>query len=191
VRFVEKLGFEWGVTFDVVDLTFAQTAVLTATDLTYGPFSAHAAIGHDLDEHTRIAALLRAELPFTRSEMDESAAGAQLAALVTHRPVARLTMHGRLGLLGWYGASSGGTTTRGAVIGSIDGAVRTWRWLDAFAGVELQGGWYGARLDHFAARAGAQFRIHGAWRLDTGVMLPLAGTERTNLVFTLGVLRDR
>jgi hypothetical protein len=192
IRFLESFGLEWGATVDVVDLTFAQTAVVTATDATYGPITIHGALGRPVGERLRLAALARADVPFTRSSLDSSSAGVQLAGLATYRAASRVAVHGRAGLLGWYASSPGGTSTRAAAVVSADAAIRTWWWLDAIAGVETQAGWYGLGLDHVAARVGAHAHLGaGPWRLDVGAMLPLAGTERTNLVFTLGLLRDR
>jgi hypothetical protein len=190
IRFIEEIGIEWGATIEVVDVTFAQTAVVTATEASYGPVTAHLATSRQIDRDLEIGGVLRVELPFTRSSLESSRAGAQLAGLASMSFRPRLTVHGRAGLLGWYGSSAGGTDVRGAVIVSADAAVRAWKTLHAIVGAEVQAGWYGDGVDHTAARVGAHARIKGAWHLDGGVMVPLAGAERTDFVVTLGVLRD-
>ena len=191
VRLVEGAHFEWGAGFQLLDVTFAQTAVVTQTETSYGPLTLHAATGAPVSDRVRATALVRAELPFTRAVSDTSAAGAQLAGLVAYRAHPFVTVHGRAALLGWYAASPGGTTTRGAALVSADAGVRALAWLEAFAGLELQGGWHRDGVDHLAARAGVHWRIRGPWRVDVGALAPLAGAERTDLVFTLGVRRDR
>ncbi len=193
IAFVEPIGFEWGVTVRALDVTFAQTAVLSTTEATYGPFAVHAAVSRAqalAGRELRLGALVRAELPFTRATLDTSYAGAQLAGLASWQLARSLTLHTRLGLLGWYASSSSGSDTRGAVALSSDAAVRVLPWLSLLGGVEAQAGWYGG-VDHLAARAGAHWRVRGPWRLDAGVALPVLGDERTDLVFTLGVRRDR
>ncbi|MCB9561150.1 MAG: hypothetical protein H6708_12150 [Kofleriaceae bacterium] len=194
VRFVERVGFEWGATLQVADVTFAQTAVLAVTEAGYGPVGLHAAVsratslaGRDL----RLGGVVGFELPFTRSALDASSAGGQLAGLATWEASDRVVIHGRLGVLGWYGASAGGTSTRGAIAASADAAVRTWSWLRAFGGLEVQGGWYGGGLDHVALRLGAHWRLRGPWQLDAAAAAPLVGAERTDVAFTFGLRHER
>jgi hypothetical protein len=191
IRFVEALGFEWGATVRVVDLTFAQTAVVSVTETSYGPVSLHGAAGRPLGPGLRLAGHARVELPFTREVLDPTSGGAQLAGLLTWAAHDRVALHGRAGLLGWLGASGGGTSTRGAGVISADAAVRALPWLRALAGLELQAGWYRGGVDHLAARAGAHWRVRGPWRVDLAALVPLAGHERTDLAFTLGLRRDR
>lgn len=191
IRFVERFGLEWGATLRLADVTFAQTAVLAVTELQYGPAVAHVALEKVLSEDLHVAGLFAVELPFTRSDVETSTAGSQLAALATWRAADRVALHGRLAALGWYGASAGGTSTRGAIVASSDAAIRTVHWLDAFAGLELSGGWYRGGVDHLAARAGVHWRVKGPWRVDVGALVPIAGEERLDLAFTLGVRRDR
>lgn len=191
VRFLEEMGLEWGATIRVVDVTFAQTAVVSATETTYGPISVHGAVGKPQSEAFHLGGMLRVELPFTRAVGLPTSSGAQLAGLVTYAAHERIALHGRAALLGWFGTSAGGTDLRGAGVLSADASVRTLRWLRASAGLELQAGWYRSGVDHLAARVGAHWRIKGPWRVDLGVLMPIAGEERTDVAFTVGVLRDR
>lgn len=191
VRFLEDMGFEWGATVRVVDVTFAQTAVLTATEATYGPISVHGAIGTAQSDDLHLGGELRVELPFTRAIGEPSSAGAQLAGLATYAAHDTVALHGRAALLGWYATSAGGTDTRGAGLVSVDASIRAITWLRASAGLELQGGWYRSGVDHLAARLGAHWRVVGPWRVDVGAVVPIAGEERTDLAFTLGLRRDR
>jgi hypothetical protein len=191
IRFLEQAGFEWGASVRVVDVTFAQTAVVSATEATYGPVSVHAALGQAQSDDLHLGGVVRVELPFTRAVGQPSTSGAQLAGLATWAAHDRVALHGRAGLLGWYGASAGGTDLRGAGVLSVDASVRTIAWLRASAGLELQAGWYRSGVDHLAARVGAHWRVFGPWRVDLGALLPVAGEERTDLAVTLGVRRDR
>jgi hypothetical protein len=191
VRFFEEMGLEWGATIRVVDLTFAQTAVVSATETTYGPISLHGAVSKPQREDLYIGGMLRVEVPFTRAVGLPTNSGAQLAGLVTYAAHDRVALHGRAALLGWFGTSAGGTDTRGAGVLSTDASIRAISWLRASAGLELQAGWYQSGVDHLAARVGAHWRIKGPWRVDIGALLPFAGEERTDLALTLGVLRDR
>lgn len=191
LRFVEDLGLEWGATVRLVDVTFAQTAVITDTELRYGPVSVHAAMDHRRSSRLRLAGLLGLEVPFTRSELETSTAGAQLAGLATWRALDRVAVHGRVAALGWYGSSVSGTSVRGAAVVSADAAIRTVHWLHAFAGLEASAGWYRGGVDHVAARVGAHWRVYSRWRVDVGAIVPVLGKERLDLAFTIGVHRDR
>jgi hypothetical protein len=141
VRFLEEMGLEWGATIRVVDVTFAQTAVVSATETTYGPISVHGAVSKPHSEAFHVGGMLRVELPFTRAVGLPTTSGAQLAGLVTYAAHERVAVHGRAALLGWFGTSAGGTDLRGAGVLSADASIRTVRWLRASAGLELQAGW--------------------------------------------------
>ncbi len=193
IRFVEHAGFEWGATIRLLDVTFAQTAVLSATDTTYGPISVHAAASRAArlgGRELQWGGLIRGELPFTRAELDTSTAGGQLAGLASLEASRTLVLHGRVALLGWYASSAAGRDTRGAVAVTADASVRMLAWLSLTGGAEVQAGWYGG-LDHVAARAGAHWRVFGPWRVDAGLAVPVVGDERTDVAFTLGLRRDR
>jgi hypothetical protein len=191
LRTLEDFGLEWGVTLQMVDYTFAQTAVVTATDATYGPFSLHGALGRDVTERVKVAGYLRFEVPFTRSLLDVTMGGTQLAALATWDAYPWIAVHGRGGALFWYASSQGGFTGRAAGVLSADGAFRVNGWLETFGGLEVQAGWYRGGIDHVAARLGAHWRVKGAWRVEVAALVPLAGEERTNAALTIAVKRDR
>ncbi len=191
IRFVEPIGLEWGASLRVADATFAQTAVLAVTEVQYGPATAHLAMDHVMSPDLHLAGVLAIEVPFTRSDVETSTAGAQLGGVATWRAHDRLAVHGRLATLGWYSASIGGTSTRGAIVASSDAAIRTTGWLDTLVGLEVSAGWYRGGVDHLAARLGVHWRVRSAWRVDVGALVPVAGAERLDLAFTLGVRRDR
>jgi hypothetical protein len=191
LRTLEDFGLEWGVTLQFVDYTFAQTAVVTATDATYGPFSLHGALGRDLTDRVKVAGYLRFEVPFTRSLLDVTMGGTQVAALATWDAHPWIAVHGRGGALLWYASSQGGFTGRAAGVLSADGAVRVNRWLETMAGLELQAGWYRSGVDHFAGRLGAHWRVKGPWRVEVAALVPLAGEERTNVALTIAIKQDR
>lgn len=190
VAFVETPAFAWGARVRLADVTFAQTAVTTATELRYGPASVHAAVRSVRSPDVHVAGVVAVELPFTREDVESTRAGGQLAGLVSWRAADRVTVHGRLAALGWFGQSALGTSTRVAGVASVDAAVRLGG-VRVLGGVEASAGWYRGGLDHVAARLGARWRLGGAWRMDAGVVVPVAGDERLDLGFTLGVTRDR
>jgi len=191
VRTLEDFGLEWGLSLQIADYTFAQTAVVTASQATYGPFSLHGALGRRLRDDLQVTAYLRTEVPFTRSLLDVSMAGSQAAALASWDAHRRVVLHGRIAALFWYASSQAGDDVRGAALVSTDASIRAIRWLDAIAGLELQAGWYGAGVDHLAARAGAHWRVRGAWRVEVAAVVPFAGAERTNAALTIAVRQDR
>jgi hypothetical protein len=132
----------------------------------------------------------RLEMPFTRSRLDGSTGALQLGAAATWHAAPRLRVHGHAALLGWYASSTSGRDGRAALMTSADAAYRAIRWLSLFAGADVQIGWYGWGLDHVAVRAGSHWRVKGLWRAELAAGVPLAGTERTDLAFSLGVRRD-
>ena len=61
LREIAEAALEWGASVRVVDYTFAQTAVVTATEPGYGPISVHAALGHQRKWGGKLAFLQRLE----------------------------------------------------------------------------------------------------------------------------------
>jgi hypothetical protein len=192
-RVVESSWLEWGLGLRLLDGVFVQNAVLSVTELGYGPVSAHVAIGADgslAGRRARRAAYVRADVPFTRASLDSHSGALQLGVAETLMLGPRLRLHAHVAVLGWYGASTGGRVTRASVSGSLDAAWRPIRWMTLLAGADVQGGWYGLGLDHVAARVATHWRVRGLWRAEFAAGLPLAGAERTDLGFALGVRRD-
>ena len=192
-RFVEGSHYEWGLGLRIADLAFVQNAVWKLTDASYGPVIAQGAYGDRATLGGRALAraiAVRLELPFTQSRIEGSSGALQLAAVATWHARATLRVHARAMVLGWYGASAGGTSTRGAVAVSADVSWRAVGWLTPTAGVDAQLGWYGVGLDHVAVRAGAHWRVKGPWRVEVAAGVPLVGAERQDLAITLGVRRD-
>jgi hypothetical protein len=192
-RFVEDGVFEWGIAFRIVDLAYVQNGMWKLTEVSYGPLIGHAAVGR----RTRLggrplqqALALRLGVPFTQSRLDGSSGSAQLAAMATWQVRPRLRLHARAMLLGWYGTSSTGTSSRGAVAVATDVTWPVIAWLTPNVGVDAQLGWYGAGLDHVAVRAGVAWRVRGQWRADVAAGRPLVGAERQDVAVTLGVRRD-
>jgi hypothetical protein len=184
---------EYGLGVRLLDATFVQNAVLKVTETGYGPITAQVALGDQGPVAGRPAAYVvyaRVEVPFTRAELAMSSGGIQLGGALTWQIGAHHRLHGRVGLLGAYASSAAGSETRGAGVASVDLSSTLLSWLVATGGVDVQGGWFGAGLDHVAARAGAHWRITGVWRAAVAAGVPLVGAERTDVAFTLGVRRD-
>ncbi len=193
VRITDSDHFEWGFALRALDAVFVQNAVLTVDELGYGPISAHAALGgrHTLGGKPLARAFYaRLEAPFTRSRLDGSSGALQLGAAGTWLVAEFVRLHGHASALGWYASSNGGRDGRAAVGSSIDVSVRLYGWLSVSGGADVQLGWYGVGLDHVAVRAGAHWRVKGLWRTQLVAGLPLAGAERTDVAFSLGVRRD-
>jgi hypothetical protein len=193
IRLLESSGFEWGVALRAVDGVFVQNAVLTVDEVGYGPVSGHIALGDRSElagKPLARALYARLELPFTRSRLDGSTGALQVGAAATWLAAPRLRVHGHAALLGWYASSTGGRDGRAAFMTSVDAAYRAVRSLSIAAGADVQVGWYGWGLDHVAVHAGAHWRVKGLWRAELAAGAPLAGTERTDLAFTVAVRRD-
>ncbi|MEZ4402943.1 MAG: hypothetical protein R3B06_23175 [Kofleriaceae bacterium] len=193
LRVREGRHVEWGLAARGLDLTFLQNAVWKVIEPSYGPLLVSSAVGVERALAGRPLALALAttiELPFTRSQLGGSTGAVQLAGVATWRARARLRLHARVALLGWYGADVTGATVRGAAAASVDASARVVRWLAVDVGLDAQAGWYGVTLDHVAVRVGARWRVKGPWRAEVGAGAPVVGRERQDLVVTLGVARD-
>jgi hypothetical protein len=176
----------------ILDGVFVQNAVNKVTTATAGPLLVGALWTTPLDRTASLGVLAVAELPATRvpDTLDTIHLGGQLAAIVTGQLAPRWRLHARLGGIAAHASSSGGTTTRVALRGGIDLAWLARARLAWQLGADLQAGWVSG-LDHVLVRAGLTWRPGGgAWRLRTGVAVPLGGTERTTAVLDLALVRD-
>jgi hypothetical protein len=185
---------EWTVAARAPTVTFVQNAVLAATGLGYGPLAVGAALGTDTRwrcRPLRLALAATIELPYSERRLASRRAAGSLAALASWRITDGWRLHARVALLGersWSAIDAGG---RGAGALSADVARRLARRLFVGAGVDAQLGWHGAGLDHLALRVDGRLRLAGRWRATLAIGLPVAGAERTDLAFVLGVTRDR
>ena len=185
---------EWLVAARAPAVTFVQNAVLAATTVGYGPVTVGAMIGDRArlrGRPLRWAVAARVDLPFTEDRLGSTRAAGQLAALATWPVASGWRLHGRLAVVAartWSELGGDGRAAGAATVDVTRAVAR--RRLFVGAGIDGQLGWYGPGLDHLAVRAGAQLRVTGAWRTTLAVGLPVAGAERTDLGFALGVSRD-
>ncbi len=190
-----RAAWEWGVGADVLDVTFAQNAVIKATMSRLGPIHVHLArtgavpgrVGQRL--RGRWALALAGWLPYSEDDLDLAGGGGQLGATLSVVPQRRLTLHVRTHALGWITGSLAGRTRATAVAAGADLVVNTWSWLDLGAGVDAQAGWRGG-FDHLLVRLAGHWRVFGPFRGELGGALRLIGDERTDLVIIAGVRRD-
>ncbi|MCE9579842.1 MAG: hypothetical protein K8W52_42385 [Deltaproteobacteria bacterium] len=193
-RIALDLRIELGVAARVLDATFVQTAVIKVTELGYGPLEAHVSYGDDASfrgRPLRWAAIALVDVPWTQESQATRSGGAQLALAATWALSPRWTIAARVAGLGWYASSLAGVTGRAA--GALDGEaiVRAARRVALGLGIDAQAGWYGAGLDHVLVRIGARVRVAARWRLELIAGAPIAGAERADVTFTLGVRRGR
>jgi hypothetical protein len=193
VRLLESDRLEWGFSLRALDGVFVQNAVLTVDELAYGPITGHIAFGSRGERAGKALAralYARLEFPFTRSRLDGSSGALQLGVAETWHVLPSLRVHLHGALLGWYASSTTGSDTRAAAMTSAEASWRAVAWLAVFGGVDAQLGWYGWGLDHVAVRTGVHGRVKGLWRTELAAGLPIAGEERSDLAFTLGLRRD-
>jgi hypothetical protein len=187
-RMVVAHRHELSAQLRVVDYSFVQNAVNTIDNTGFGPLVLGAATGAQIGDGARGALALQVELPYTRDQMDTFRTSAQLSGLVTGRLTPSLVLHTRLGALGMHASSVAGSTQRLALRAGAD---LVWQVSARFAvqgGSEVAAGWHGG-FDHVLVRAGVHWQVgHTAWRLRTGVGLPVGGAERTNAVVDLAVV---
>lgn len=183
----ERLELEAGVR--AVDYRFAQNAVVTARELAVGPVwlaltRVHAArlLGRDAAwSWTGRIDVVGSDRGY---DIATGAAAVSVQGVLMLRE--RLQLLGRVAALGWLAAPIDAPETRGAVAAGSDLGWRPWPRVGVTAGAELQGGWYGAGLDHVLVRGGASVRV-GTVRLELAIAAPLGGAERADLVIVLGL----
>jgi hypothetical protein len=184
---------EWGLGLRLIQMTRIDVGETTETDWSYGPIEVGGAIGGDAvlaGRELPWVVFAIAEIPYTREELDLVTGAAQVgvaASLAAHEWVA---LHARVAGLAGFVSGGDDDDRNAAVVGSVDGTLRTLPWLVVGAGAEAQAGWLGG-LDHVAIRGGVHWRIRGPWRVEVGAMVPLAGDEPTDLVAVIGLRRDR
>jgi hypothetical protein len=178
-------GFEVGAGARVVDYRFAQNAVVTAGEFSFGPLQLGLARSFRAGPRLVWTPHLRLDTPGTDTGHAEliSTVAAGVTASYELRP--GLVGHGRVVGLAWASTPVDDLTAREAALVSADVGWRARRWLALLGGAELQAGWYRGGLDHALLRLGVRFRrCCGA--LEVGAALPLAGAERTDAVIHIG-----
>lgn len=187
IRLRPELELDLGVR--LARYAFVQNAVNKATAVQLGPVSLGAVWAHAIGAGTRVALAGALELPYTRDEIDTLHVGGELGGVVTTSLAARTLLHARLGAVAGYASSSGGDVARRAVRAGADVVRRLGRVLAVSGGADVQAGWHGG-LDHVLVRAGGHSRLGERWRLLVGLGVPVAGDERSNVVFDLGIAHD-
>ncbi|HUH04783.1 MAG TPA: hypothetical protein VML75_22455 [Kofleriaceae bacterium] len=186
----ERLELEGGAR--VLDYRFAQNAVVTARELAIGPVWLALTRVHPARLLGRGAAWSwtgRLEVPGSDLGygITTGAAAVSLQGVVILGE--GLQLLGRMAALGWLAAPIDDPEARGAVAAALDFGWRPGARVGLTAGAEVQGGWYGASLDHLLVRGGGSLRL-GRFRLELAIASPLAGAERTDLVIVLGLARS-
>jgi hypothetical protein len=190
-RMVIKKAHELSLHIRVVDYEFVQNAVNKVTNTGVGPIVIGAAAGKPMSDTSRIAAVLRVELPFTRDNMDTTRSAGEVGVVVTGWLGHRFVLNARLSLLGMHASSTAGSTSRLAFRAGTDIVWKPQTRNVAFqAGADVMAGWTHG-FDAVIARAGIHWAIHGGpWRFRSGVGVPIGGTERTNAILDITVLHD-
>ena len=172
----------------IVDYSFVQNAVNKVTNTGFGPLVLGAATSTWFGAAARAALAFELELPYTRDEMDTTHVSGSLTGLLTSQLRSTLFLHARLGALGMHAASMAGSMNRLAFRAGSDAVWHVKTRLALQAGADLSAGWSG--FDYVLFRAGIHWRItSGDWRLRAGVGLPVFGSERTNAVLDLALVR--
>ncbi|MBP9086114.1 MAG: hypothetical protein KBG15_08345, partial [Kofleriaceae bacterium] len=190
--FIVTRGLQLGFGFRGIDFQFAQNAVSKASDLGYGPLALHVKASGNLELSDRPvygAIFAHIAMPYTSAELQTVAVGGQLTGLLSFGLARSWLVHSRFGLVMGATSSGGGSTVRAAGRGGADLNWRLRTWIDVAVGLDFQGGWFRS-FDHAMAKVAAHWRVHGRWRVETGLGVPLVGADRTNGVFTFGVSRD-
>jgi len=144
-----------------------------------------------ISDPARSALILRVELPFTRDQMDTTRSSGELGGVLTGDLGHRVTLNGRLSILGMHASSLAGSTSRLAFRAGTD-LVWTTRsqHVGLQAGADLMAGWTHG-FDAVLLRAGVHWAVHGGpWRFRSGVGAPVGGTERTNAIVDITLLHD-
>ena len=190
-RMVVKKAHELSLHIRVVDYEFVQNAVNKVTNTGIGPIVLGAAAGKPMSDTSRIAAVLRLELPFTRDNMDTTRSAGEVGGVVTGWLGHRFVLNARLSILGMYASSTAGSTSRLAFRAGTDVVWKPQTRNVGFqAGADVMAGWTHG-FDAVIARAGIHWAIRGGpWRFRSGVGVPIGGTERTNAILDVTVLHD-
>jgi hypothetical protein len=181
VRWPES-GLELGAELFLAEWRFAQNASVKSTELALGGAAAGVLRTFRAGNAIAWAPALRVVFPIANRARPTSA-GAIEAAL-----------HGAMTAWRWLDLEAhaaaataltydDGFDGRGFVSAIAGAGVRPSRAFHAGVGVEVAGGWYGV-FDHVLARGAARFRI-SRHELSIGVLVPLAGPERTDVAFSL------
>ncbi len=175
----------------VIDFRFVQNAVVTAHELAVGPVwiaLTHGYPGRFLGRDAVWSWTGRLDLVATDRGSSVTTAAAALSAQGLLPLRRRLRLLGRVAALGWTAAPIDAPDGRVALSAAGDVNWQPRHRLALTGGVEVQGGWYGARLDHLLVRGGVRVRV-GGYRLELSAAAPMLGAERTNLVVLFGLAR--
>lgn len=189
-RYAVRDTLELSAQLRVVDFAFVQNAVNKVTHTGFGPLSIGAAFATPIGDGARGAIVGQLEVPYTRDERDTLHTSGAVTAVITGRITDTVVLHARLGAVAMYASSVAGSTQRLAFRagGDVVWQVRTSMSLQA--GADVSAGWEPG-LDYVLPRAGLHWRLgQSDWRLRTGAGVPIAGSERTNVVLDVALLHD-
>lgn len=183
-RVVVGKAHEVSLQLRALDFAYVINAVNEVTHAGIGPLVVGTAAARG-----PAAIALRVELPYTRDDWATLHTSAAVEGLVATDLAPALTLHSRLTAFGMFASSEAGDTRRLAFRAGADLAWQPRKPLALQAGADLMAGW-SRGFDAVLVRAGAHWAMSSAWRLRSGVALPLGGSDRTTAIVDLAVVHD-
>jgi hypothetical protein len=183
-RLVVDQSYELSVQLRALDFAYVVNAVNEVNHAGFGPIVVGAAT-----KRGPAAIALRLELPYTRDDWATFHSSAAVEGLFSTDLAPRWTLHSRLTALGMFASSEAGSTHRLAFRAGADLAWQPRKPIALHAGADLMAGWAHG-FDAVLVRAGVHWAMWAAWRLRSGVALPLGGSDRTTAIVDLAVVHD-
>lgn len=175
---------ELSIQLRALDYAYVVNAVNEVAHAGFGPIVVGTAATHG-----PAAIALRVELPYTRDDWATLHTSVAAEGIVSTDLAPRLTLHSRLTALGMVASSEAGSTRRLAFRAGADLAWQPRKTFAVQAGGDLMAGWAHG-FDAVLVRVGTQWAMSAAWRLRSGVGVPLGGSDRTNAIVDLAVVHD-
>ncbi len=188
-RYLHAAGFEFSVGARLLDYRFAQSAVFTDGNFAVGPISLGVLRPHKSKWWgipVTVGHAFRLEVPYSNTSDEHLTVAASPAILATLTPSSVFHIHSRISALLRSVLPESGADSRAALLASADVAYAPVSVFSVTAGVEAQGGWYGAKLDHLQARTGLRTGLGRGRALEVSAATTLAGAERNDLVVWIG-----
>ncbi len=186
--FAFKKRFEVSASLEIVDYQYAQNTSIKGNSVGLGDLSLAASV---IAYHGRKLAITpygRVLFPTNTIAANERTFGGEVGLAAEVRPLAsgRLAVSGFLGGVMTGAASAGPAFLRGGAIGSVGLQYSPWIWLGIAANLSVSLG-QRAVLDHIAPSGALRFRLWRTLSLELAVLVPVAGADRHDLAFGLGI----
>ena len=192
-RILHATGFEFGIGARVVDYRFAQSAVFTADEFSFGPLHVDALRPDNRNWFGKPVVLshaIRLELPLTNTSDDNLTVSVSPSMIASMFVSDKMHLHGRVAGLLWSVLPDSGPDSRAALLSSLDLGYSPVSFASLLVGTEVQGGWYGLGLDHLQARAGLRIAAGSGAAIELSAGTALLGSERADIVTWLGYRRS-